>query len=260
MADSMKPAAARRPIAEFRRAASFFTCIPIGGDAGPLTAASWAFPVVGAGIGAVGGGLLLLAIAAGIPPVAAAFISVGAVAVLTGGLHEDGLADTADGFGGGHSTHRKLEIMRDSHIGTFGVLALVLVVGLRVVLFAELSSAAETFAIIVTAAALSRAVLPVVMQIFPAASSNGLAAAAGKPGWLNAVLGLAAAAAIGIALLPIWPLMASLLATLAAAAMMSGLARHHISGYNGDTLGATQQIAEISMLLTAAVLFGRGIL
>ena len=100
------------------------------------------FPAVGALVGAVGG-LVLWGAGGAVPPLAAALLAVAAQVLLTGGLHEDGLADVADGFGGGRDRERRLAIMRDSRIGTYGALALVLGVGLRVALLAPLAGTAE---------------------------------------------------------------------------------------------------------------------
>ncbi len=114
-----------RAIRDLRTATAFMTRLPVGApEGGDLAAACWAFPVAGLLIGAIAGGLLAAAWTFGAPPLVAALLALAAMAALTGALHEDGLADTADGLGGG-SPERKLEIMRDSRVGAFGVLALV---------------------------------------------------------------------------------------------------------------------------------------
>src|SRR5580700_7635552 len=127
---------ARRGLFEdFAIATAVLTRLPVGvetpGEPGAIAAAGWAFPLVGAGIG----GLVALAffvaalLGCGIP--VAALIALFAGLALTGAFHEDGLADTADGFGGGHDREAKLAVMRDSRHGTFGILALILSLGLR---------------------------------------------------------------------------------------------------------------------------------
>ncbi len=93
---------------------------------GDLSQALWTAPIVGAGLGLLGAGVYGLAQSLHLPPLPAAALAVAATVVVTGGLHEDGLADVADGFGGGATRERKLEIMHDSRIGTYGVCALIL--------------------------------------------------------------------------------------------------------------------------------------
>src|SRR5579862_1616236 len=109
---------------ELIAALTFLTRLPTGRAAAnaPLSRladTSWAFPLVGLVIGAIGGIAYAIASALALPALAAALIAIAATALVTGGLHEDGLADTADGFGGGATRELKLEIMRDSRIGTF---------------------------------------------------------------------------------------------------------------------------------------------
>ena len=94
------------------------------------------FPLVGAILGAVAAGALFAAAALGLPPPLSAPLAITALIALTGALHEDGLADCADGFGGGATSARKLEIMKDSRIGAFGALALAIALYLRIVALA----------------------------------------------------------------------------------------------------------------------------
>src|ERR1700760_415860 len=127
---------------EFLAAFTFLTRLPLGSahtDVPPpsLADASGAFPLVGLVIGAIGGIAYAIASALALPALAAALIAIAATALITGALHEDGLADTADGFGGGATREMKLEIMRDSRIGTFGVLALIFSIGLRAIAIAD---------------------------------------------------------------------------------------------------------------------------
>lgn len=104
-----------------------------------IIASVWAFPVVGAVIGGAGAIGFALAVTIGLPATASAVIAAAIMVLLTGGFHDDGLADVADGFGGGQTRERKLEIMRDSRIGAYGMLAIILVMGLRVSGFTALS-------------------------------------------------------------------------------------------------------------------------
>jgi adenosylcobinamide-GDP ribazoletransferase len=168
-------------------------------------------------------------------------------------LHEDGLADTADGFGGGDSAEQKLEIMRDSRIGTYGVVALVLSLGLRAVALATVSGSFwHLLGALIAAHAVARGVLPTVMRLLPPARASGLGVGAGLPtlgGARAALLWSAGFAIIGLGLgAGIVSLAAAALATVAVA----GLAWREIGGSTGDVLGAVEQAVEIMVLLVAA--------
>ena len=137
-----------RTAEEMAFAASFLTRLPLRfpspsaePDLLPRTM-TW-FPLVGAGIGLITGLVYLSASGLGATPALAGWLAVVATVVLTGGLHEDGLADFADGLGGGNTREEKLAIMRDSRIGSYGVLAMVLVIGLRVSALTNTSGALE---------------------------------------------------------------------------------------------------------------------
>ncbi|MFT4960036.1 MAG: adenosylcobinamide-GDP ribazoletransferase, partial [Paracoccaceae bacterium] len=123
--------------------------------------ASWAFPLVGALVAMIAGGIGWGAFRLGLPLAAAAGILLGVQIILTGAMHEDGLADSVDGLWGGFSRERRLEIMKDSAIGTYGVLALILSVGLRWVALTALIPLG--IGAVLAAAILSRAVLPFIM-------------------------------------------------------------------------------------------------
>jgi adenosylcobinamide-GDP ribazoletransferase len=237
-------------------AATFLTRLPLGAapDAafGALAEAAWAFPLVGAVIG----GLCALAYAVagwiGIPVLPAALIAVGAGVALTGALHEDGLADTADGLGGGRDREAKLAIMRDSRSGAYGVLALVFSVGLRAASLAAIAADGRVAAALIAAHAAARGVLPLVLRGLPPARADGLGAAAGRPepgaAWTAAGLG----ALVALIALGLLPGIAALLCAGAAAAALAGLARRQLGGYTGDVLGAIEQGSEIIIMLAAA--------
>lgn len=208
--------------------------------------AAWAFPLVGALVGVLAGVVGLAAFGLGLPGAAAAGLALTAQIALTGALHEDGLADTADGLWGGGAPARRLEIMRDSRIGTYGVLALVLSLGMRWLALAALLPAG--IGALIAAAALSRGMLPALMTALPPARSDGLSRSVGAPGpgasAVAAGLGLLLAlAAAGPAIL-----VPALLAAVLVAAL-GRLARRRIGGQTGDILGAAQQLAEIALLL-----------
>jgi adenosylcobinamide-GDP ribazoletransferase len=242
-----------------RAAAGFLTLLPSGlpekrapqeaaSSNGFLAGAAAMFPLVGATVGMTAGAMLIFAHALGLPPLVAAFVALGALVVLTGALHEDGLGDVADGFGGGRSRDDKLRIMRDSRIGTYGVVAVVFSLGLRAAALAALPAVLGAAAII-AAAALSRAPLPAIMRWLPPARAAGMGAEAGRP----RVQAVVAAAVIGglIALIMLGPATALLATALAAigAAAVALLARRQIGGHTGDVCGAAQQTAEVAALL-----------
>jgi adenosylcobinamide-GDP ribazoletransferase len=239
-------------------AAAFLTRLPIAPSpaspaGGFLARAVPAFPVVGAAVGALGG--LVYAVAAlALPPLVCALAALAAVAALTGALHEDGLADFFDGVGGGRDRHERLRIMRDSHNGSFGTLALIFSVGARAALLAALAAPGGVLLAMVAAGALSRGALAPVMALLPPARMGGLAAAAGTPERTQVVVALAIAWAIAWACLGFGPALLALAAAAAAAAAVAALARRTLGGGTGDVLGACQQAAEIAVLGVAAAL------
>jgi adenosylcobinamide-GDP ribazoletransferase len=246
----------RRVDYDLRDAVAFLTRLPVGLNRNaPISQICWAFPLVGALVGALGGGAFLLLLAMPLPPLIAAIAAFGFMIFLTGALHEDGLADAADGFGGGFDATRKIEIMRDSRIGAFGVLALIVALGLRV------STTAALFEIalpaLIVAGALSRAFIPALMYQMSPAATSGLAASAGRPGGGAALVSLGFG--IGAAIIAFGPGPGlAIAATTAASAVATGaLAQRQIGGYNGDVLGAAQQIGEIAALLCILILQGR---
>jgi adenosylcobinamide-GDP ribazoletransferase len=206
------------------------------------------FPVVGAVIGLLGGLGYALVFWLGLPPLPAAAVALATTILLTGALHEDGLADLADGFGGGRTLEDKLRIMRDSRIGSYGALALFLGLLVRASALAALGAPWAVTAALVAAGAVSRAALAPVMTILPAARADGVAAGAGRPHPVRA------AAAVLVGLLMTVVLLgeaaaAALLAGAGAALAVAWLARRQIGGHTGDVLGAVQQLTEIGVLL-----------
>ena len=216
--------------------------------------ACWAWPLVGLVVGGIAAGVAWGTLALGLPVglAAAAVLAVGAMS--TGALHEDGLADTADGLFGGWTRARRLEIMKDSHIGSYGTLALLLVTlaawSALTALLALL--AVEAYAAIVAAAVISRAPMAVIMAALPHARADGLARSVGRPS------GLAALAAVAVAMGLTGPLglVAGVMSGCAAVAALGValLAQAKIGGQTGDVLGAAQQLAEIAALLALTAL------
>jgi adenosylcobinamide-GDP ribazoletransferase len=254
-------------VADLKCSLAFCTRLPLGdvpmaGGAtsrgarvrGALAQASWAFPLAGVVVGAAGALVYAAAAALGLAGLPAAALALAATLALTGCLHEDGLADTADGFGGGRDRARKLAIMHDSRLGTYGACALALSLMLRWSALAALRTPAAVALALVAAHAAGRAALPAFMRAVPAARSDGLSADAGRP----SRNGAAAAAAIGVvalglALGPVAGAVALLLVA-ATGAFLGRLALRQIGGQTGDVLGALEQASEIAILLTAAAL------
>ncbi len=212
---------------------------------------AWAFPLVGAVLGLVTAGVATGALAVGLGPMPAAIAAVGVGIMLTGALHEDGLADTADGFWGGWTAERRLEIMKDSRIGAYGVIALVLAVSMKVALVADLIAAGQQVTGLVVAACGARAAMVAVWAALPPARPDGLARSMGRPGAGTAI------AAILVAL-PVFALLspAAMFWSGGAAALGAGLvarsAARRIGGQTGDVLGAVQQVSEIAILAAVA--------
>lgn len=210
--------------------------------------AAWAFPLAGLAVALPACLLGAAALALGLPATVAAGLVLAVQVMLTGAMHEDGLADAADGLWGGLTVERRLEIMKDSRIGSYGVLAMILATGLRWSALAALI-AQGLWGAVIAVALISRAGMPVLMAALPPARSGGLSRSVGRPSaW-------AAAAGIGLALLLglLVSGAAALIAALSAALVVWGLAllaRAKIGGQTGDILGASQQLAEIAALLT----------
>lgn len=235
-----------------KTAVAFLTRLPVAfAEAPPILArAAFAFPLVGLLVGGFGAAVLLAGERFGLPPLAGALLALAGQALMTGGLHEDGLADVADGFGGGATPERKLEIMRDSRIGSYGVLAVVFSVTLRAAALAGIGPAA---AALVAAGAASRGFLPLLMRTLPAVRSDGLGKGAGEPTALGTAAAVALGLGISLAALGLHGLEAWLAGMLAAAAL-AAIARAQVGGQTGDVLGAAQQVSEIAFLLTLAAL------
>ncbi|WP_212524228.1 adenosylcobinamide-GDP ribazoletransferase [Actibacterium sp. MT2.3-13A] len=248
-----------RRLAELRVAAMLLTRLPVGRLAGhvpTLAAARWAYPLVGAGVGVVMWAVCAGAAELGLPPGISALLAVAAGVLATGGLHEDGLADLADGFGGGRDRARKLEIMRDSRIGSYGVLALAIVLGLKVQAMAGVAGSAPPLGPFVALAAGSRFAMLAVLEALPPARADGLGHAAGETGGWRPWAGLAVALAV---MLPLGGAALGLLAALALAAVaVAVLAKRQIGGQTGDVLGAVQQVSDGAGWLAALLLLGGG--
>jgi adenosylcobinamide-GDP ribazoletransferase len=239
--------------ADLAEALSLLTRLPVPAAAPRGAPSAWAWPLVGALVGALAASAAATAAAFGLGPGVAAALALATQAVVTGALHEDGLADCADGFWGGRTPERRLEIMRDSRVGSFGALALVLTVLLRWSALSALVAAGWTWGPLVAAGALSRWPMAWILGALPPARPGGLAAAVGRPGPFTLALGggaalLAALAAAG------GPALGAALAALLAGGAWALLARAKLGGQTGDVCGGAQQVAEVAALLALLAL------
>lgn len=208
-------------------------------------ASAWAYPLIGVmlgvGLAALTSVFLWMGIPAGIT--AALILAIGTVA--TGAMHEDGLADTADGFWGGWDKARRLAIMKDSHIGVYGVCAIALSLLIRWLALSAVVAFGIHWMVLIVVATLSRTSMVVLMAALPNARQGGLSHKVGRPAaqttWLAIGIGGFVAVACGYAGM----ILIAALATLACGL----IARTKIGGQTGDVLGATQQIAELSILI-----------
>lgn len=266
MSDAFEPRSAYRgrlrPFASFLMALRFLTRLPVPFvrtvDPPPLKDAMAMFPVVGALVGGLSALGLIAANFAGLPDLFCALFALGLAAMITGAFHEDGLADVADGFGGGATREDRLEIMRDSRIGTYGTLALILVILARASLLTTLLDLAPQAIVVLMAgaAAFSRALMVDLMWATKPARANGLSVLAGQPS-RNTTLAALAIGGIGAGVggsLMLSP-EAGVLALVAgglALAMVRALAMRKIGGQTGDVCGAGQVLSETAMLTVYA--------
>jgi adenosylcobinamide-GDP ribazoletransferase len=244
--------------ADLRAGVLFCTRLPVPGAAtvtgADLARASWALPIAGAIVGLIAALVYWLARAADVPPFPAAGLTVVASLLVTGCLHEDGLADVADSFGAS-ARERKLEIMRDSKIGTYGVCALFMSLLLRSAALASIADPALAAPVLVAAHMAGRAGMPLFMRLVPPARDDGLSVGVGTPppasataavliGIVALAVGLGAAGVCAFALIAV------------AFASLAWLSVRQIGGQTGDVLGALEQVGEIVVLLVAAANIG----
>ena len=217
--------------------------------------AAWAWPVAGLIVGVLAAAAGTAALRLGLTPAVAAGLVLAVQIIVTGAMHEDGLADSADGLWGGWDKARRLEIMKDSRIGTYGVLALILSVGLRWSALQMLISFGLLWPAVVLSAMLSRLPMVALMHALPAARTSGLSRSVGTPP--RSTLVLATGLALGATLLLVGPwALALALAVGGVSLVWATIAMAKIGGQTGDILGTAQQLAEITALLTLLSLVG----
>ncbi|MEO1206065.1 MAG: adenosylcobinamide-GDP ribazoletransferase [Pseudomonadota bacterium] len=220
-----------------------------------LASSVWAFPLVGSSIGCVGALAVWLAQSATLGPWPAAVIAIGIMIMLTGAFHEDGLADFWDGIGGGRTKSKKLAIMRDSQIGTYGVLALILAVASTGSAIAQLSSSPSQQPVtagLILAGSLSRAAILLPLHILKPARQDGLAASLAPPSWAMTAFVSLTVIAVGGLLVDLQTLLVCVLVGTIGALGITGLASRYLGGHTGDVLGAVVVTTFSAVLLTAA--------
>ena len=205
--------------------------------------AVWAYPVVGLVLGLTVSILSWVCDGMGLSAAVTAGLVLGALILLTGAMHEDGLADTADGLWGGQGAARRLEIMKDSRIGAYGVLALIVAMGLR-----WLGLADAPLPAIITALVVSRAMMGPLMLALPHARNTGLSHSVGAPPASSVLLAILIGATVAIVLNGSAGVLALVIAALVAT-IIGLIAKTKIGGQTGDILGATQLCTEITILI-----------
>lgn len=216
-----------------------------------LAEARWAYPLVGLVIGIMGWATLQLALIVGLGPLPSAALALLTLALVTGGLHHDGLADFADGIGGGRDRSHCLGIMQDSRIGSYGALALIFAVVIGAVALAEIAEKLPLSPLLLVSVS-SRLIMLAVLIALPPARSGGLGhSAAARTGmtWLpGAIVTALLAVAVG-------PLSVALLVLVAlAGCTVAVIARRHLGGQTGDVLGAVQMVSEVAGWLALSMI------
>ncbi len=222
--------------------------------------AAWAYPLVGLVVGSAVAAAAAFTLAVGMPAGLAAMFALLVHFLVTGAMHEDGLADCADGFWGGWTSERRLEIMKDSQIGTYGVLALIWSIGTKWILLSHLLLLDGWPWLLIASALTSRAAMVAVMYGLPNARKSGLSQQTGRPPALSAVLALGVALT-GLSICVPEQTLSIMLLLAAVTAAVAYISWRKIRGQTGDVLGATQQMGEIIVLaVMAAQGFGGNIL
>ncbi len=242
----------RKRLAELAAAFALLTRLPVHRLALPrLTVPSeavWAYPVVGAAVGAIGGAVYWLTHSLSCPPALAVLCALVAVILATGALHEDGLADFADGLAG-DTKESSLAIMRDHEIGTYGVLALLLSLAVRATAIALIAEPRAVMAALIAADAASRLSAVLIMAALPLARRDGLSASVGSPTAGLAAIALGVTFIIAWLLLPFGVALLLILSAIVSAVVIGRVALIRLGGQTGDVLGASSQISECLALI-----------
>jgi adenosylcobinamide-GDP ribazoletransferase len=242
----------RERLAELAAAFALLTRLPVHRLQLPrLTVPSeavWAYPVVGAVVGAIGGAVYWLTHSLSFPPALAAICALVAMILATGALHEDGFADFADGLAG-DTKERSLAIMRDHEIGTYGVLALLLSLAMRATAIALIAEPRAVMAALIAADAASRLSAVLIMAALPLARRDGMSASVGSPTAGLAAIALGVTFIIAWLLLPFGVALLLILSAIVSAVVIGRVALIRLGGQTGDVLGASSQISECLALI-----------
>ncbi|MEM7620675.1 MAG: adenosylcobinamide-GDP ribazoletransferase [Pseudomonadota bacterium] len=226
-----------------------------------LTTAFWAYPIAGAAVGCFGAQVFWLAHRLEVGDVPAVVLALSAMTLATGAFHEDGLADFWDAIGGGKNRQHKLSIMRDSRLGTYGVIALILYFALNIFLLTEIYerlNAESVIHVMICLAILARLsfVIPI-LSLYPA-RQDGLAVAAATPPLVSVAFGFLFFIGISTYLLGVWLTCVVCVGAAFGAVPISMMAYYYLRGYTGDVLGATAMTSQSTALI--AVLIGMSVI
>jgi len=240
-------------LTEAKLCIAFSTRLPLtpAGPAMPCLARALRFnALAGLLVGGFAAAVYMPMLSVGLPPLLAALLALAAMLWFTGALHEDGLADLVDALGGSRDRMRALDIMRDSRVGSFGAAALFFTLAIRAAALAELAAPSLVLAGLVASHAFARGIFAAAIFMFPAARRDGLGAAAGRAGGGDAFFGLFLGFLIAMAALGFGPALTAGLFALLAAGLVLCIALRRLGGYTGDVLGAAEQVAEMTVLIT----------
>jgi adenosylcobinamide-GDP ribazoletransferase len=216
----------------------------------PLNRIIWAFPLIGGLIGVVvGGGMEILSNITHFPPEIVAILGLIASVLLTGCFHEDGLADTADGLGGGQTPQRRLEIMRDSRLGTYGATALFLSLLLKYALWTFFIKQGSILTITLVSEAVSRSAMVLPSRLLPPAQNSGIGLSAHNPPWIYIFINLLTSLGILFLFIPWTVALCMLLGITITTVFMSWRSFVLVRGVSGDIYGALQQVGILILLL-----------
>lgn len=252
-------------VADIARSVGFLSRLPVHarffeGHDGSISRAVRAFPVAGVIIALPAMCVFWATLVLGAQPSLAAILALGTLTITTGALHEDGLADAADGLGGGRDREHALTIMKDSRTGSYGVVALILSFGVRAGALAQLGTDLSPFGAalaLLAAAAVSRALMVWHWSLLPPARTNGVAVAVGKPEDTARTMALVLATLIAFLTLSPSYHLGSILFALAfsvlAAFAFTRVVDKKLGGHTGDTIGATQQVTAMAVFTALAL-------
>ena len=249
-------------LAELQLAFMLLTRLPAGtltSQLPELAHARWAFPIVGCIVGGIIAVSYIILSLLLLPSFAAAILAITAGLFSTGAIHEDGLADCADGFGGGQNREKKLAIMRDSAIGSYGTLSLIIIMGLRISLLSMLPAKLEIVTPIIICAVISRYAMVGYLCLLPAARQDGLGNQASgnqASGDNISALILAGLIALPAFVIGAFGLIYVIIAIVSVALIWGVIAKYQLGGQTGDVCGAGQIICETAGWLIIATIYG----